>query len=113
MPAYVYKCKSCEYTYEKRKKFSDEHDTDCPECGKAVRRVINSVGVVFKGSGFYVTDSRANNSAAPNGKSSTDTSTSKSEGESKSSTADAKPAPAATKESSSKTVAKTKTTESN
>jgi predicted nucleic acid-binding Zn ribbon protein len=41
-----------------RQRFSDDPLTDCPECSGGVRRVINTVGVVFKGSGFYVTDSR-------------------------------------------------------
>jgi predicted nucleic acid-binding Zn ribbon protein len=49
---------------------SDEPLRECPECGGELRRVINSVGIVFKGSGFYVTDSRehVNGSAAGNGK---------------------------------------------
>lgn len=67
MPAYTYKCKTCEYTYDKRKRFSDPHDTECPECGMPVRRVINQVGVVFKGSGFYVTDTRVNGTTKSNG----------------------------------------------
>lgn len=58
MPLYTYKCKSCAYTYEKRKRFDEENDTVCPECGQEVRRVVNSIGIVFKGSGFYVTDNR-------------------------------------------------------
>jgi putative FmdB family regulatory protein len=58
MPLYVYKCKNCEHQFEARQRFSDDPLTECPECHGQVRRVINSVGVVFKGSGFYVTDSR-------------------------------------------------------
>jgi len=58
MPLYVYKCNNCEHQFEVRQRFSDEPLTDCPNCGGQIRRVINPVGVVFKGSGFYVTDSR-------------------------------------------------------
>ena len=56
MPTYTYKCETCEHTYDKRQKFSDEFDTVCPECGAEVRRVISQVGGVFKGSGFYIND---------------------------------------------------------
>ena len=58
MPLYVYKCKNCEYQFEARQRFSDDPLTECPECQGQIRRVITPVGVVFKGSGFYVTDSR-------------------------------------------------------
>ena len=68
MPIYVYKCLENEHIFEKKQKFSDPPVAKCPECGSDVRKVINSVGVVFKGSGFYVTDNRGSNSAAPNAK---------------------------------------------
>jgi len=59
MPTYVYKCEVCEHTFEARQSFSDDPLTDCPSCATGeVRRVINNVGIVFKGSGFYITDSR-------------------------------------------------------
>lgn len=58
MPLYVYKCNHCEYQFEVRQRFSEEPLTICPRCEGQIRRVINPVGVVFKGSGFYVTDSR-------------------------------------------------------
>jgi putative FmdB family regulatory protein len=59
MPTYVYKCNECGHVFEVRQHFSDEPLTDCPKCEDGeVRRVINNVSVVFKGSGFYVTDSR-------------------------------------------------------
>lgn len=64
MPLYTYKCDACENMYEKRQRFNDPYDSACPVCGEPVRRVINQVGIVFKGSGFYVTDSRGKNSAA-------------------------------------------------
>ena len=59
MPTYVYKCDDCEHTFEARQRFSDEPLSECPACETGnVRRVINNVGIVFKGSGFYITDSR-------------------------------------------------------
>ncbi|HSM54797.1 MAG TPA: FmdB family zinc ribbon protein [Candidatus Sulfomarinibacteraceae bacterium] len=69
MPTYVYKCDNCEYSFEARQRMTDDPLTDCPQCEEAsVRRVINNVGVVFKGKGFYVTDNRNGRSAStPNG----------------------------------------------
>ncbi len=58
MPTYVYKCADCGHQFEAVQGFHDDpHDT-CPDCGGKVRRVIGNVGVTFKGSGFYRTDSR-------------------------------------------------------
>ena len=83
MPIYTYKCKTNGHVFEKRQKFTDDALTECIECGEPVRKVINNVGVVFKGKGFYVTDNRSKNSAAPktssNGKSDSESSTSSSE----------------------------------
>jgi putative FmdB family regulatory protein len=59
MPTYEYKCKSCGHSFEAFQSMSDASLTDCPLCGKEVRRVINGgSGVIFKGSGFYVTDKK-------------------------------------------------------
>lgn len=58
MPLYAYKCTNCEHEFEVRQRFSDKPLTECPVCGGHIRRVIGSVGIVFKGSGFYVTDNR-------------------------------------------------------
>lgn len=59
MPTYVYRCSDCDYTFEARQSMSDDPLAVCPDCDeKSLRRVINSVGIVFKGSGFYVTDNR-------------------------------------------------------
>ncbi len=60
MPTYEYACISCEHQFEVVQSFSDEAMSTCPECNGEVRKVYNNVGVVFKGSGFYKTDSRAN-----------------------------------------------------
>lgn len=59
MPTYQYACKDCGNQFEQVQAFSDPSLTVCPECGGALRKVYGSVGVVFKGSGFYRTDSRS------------------------------------------------------
>jgi putative FmdB family regulatory protein len=64
MPIYVYQCDSCGVTFERQQHFSDEPLTDCPECDGHLHRIIQPVGIVFKGSGFYVTDNRAKSSTA-------------------------------------------------
>jgi putative FmdB family regulatory protein len=64
MPTYVYKCDDCGHQFELFQKMSDDPVDTCPECGSKVRRVIHPVGVVFKGSGWYINDSRAKNSAS-------------------------------------------------
>ena len=71
MPIYMYKCRECGHDFEIRQRFSDDPLSECPVCKGNVRRVINSVGVVFKGSGFYVTDNRngkSNGSVSGNSK---------------------------------------------
>lgn len=59
MPLYDYKCTKCETVREVRHGFHESHDDPCPECGAAMTRVFNAAPIVFKGSGFYATDSRA------------------------------------------------------
>ena len=59
MPTYQYACKECGHAFEQIQAFSDDALTDCPVCTGALRKVFNAVGVVFKGSGFYRTDSRS------------------------------------------------------
>jgi putative FmdB family regulatory protein len=57
MPTYEYECKKCNHRFEVFQSMSDEPIKKCPECGKQVRRLVSGgVGVIFKGSGFYVTD---------------------------------------------------------
>jgi putative FmdB family regulatory protein len=58
MPTYQYRCTQCGEDLEAVQKFSDAPLTICPSCGGQLRKVFNAVGVVFKGSGFYRTDSR-------------------------------------------------------
>ena len=59
MPTYAYACRDCDHRFEAVQSFSDDSLTVCPECSGSLRKVFNSVGVVFKGGGFYRTDSRA------------------------------------------------------
>ena len=59
MPTYQYACTACGHKFEAVQSFSDASLTDCPECAGRLRKVFSSVGIVFKGSGFYRTDSRA------------------------------------------------------
>jgi putative FmdB family regulatory protein len=59
VPTYQYACTACGHELEAVQSFSDPALTECPECGGALRKVFSAVGVVFKGSGFYKTDSRS------------------------------------------------------
>ena len=61
MPTYQYSCTDCGHFFETVQSFSDDSLTVCPECEGRLRKVFNAVGVVFKGSGFYRNDSRAQN----------------------------------------------------
>jgi putative FmdB family regulatory protein len=64
VPTYQYACTECGHTFERFQGFSEDALTHCPECDGRLRKVFNAVGVVFKGSGFYRTDSRAGSSAS-------------------------------------------------
>jgi len=76
MPTYEYACSSCGHRFDVRQSFSDTPIGDCPQCGATVRRVLYAAGVIFKGSGWYKTDSRqaphsdATNSSSPESSSS-------------------------------------------
>lgn len=63
MPTYQYRCLDCDVLHEVVQSFTDDALTDCPSCNGTLRKVFNSVGVVFKGSGFYRTDARDSKSA--------------------------------------------------
>jgi putative FmdB family regulatory protein len=76
VPTYQYACTECDNAFEQFQSFSDDALTVCPRCQGRLRKVFNAVGVVFKGSGFYRTDSRTD------GKSSTSTSGAKSSSDS-------------------------------
>ncbi|MDR2193420.1 MAG: zinc ribbon domain-containing protein [Treponema sp.] len=59
MPTYEYECKDCGHSFEAFQSMSDEPLTTCPRCGKEIRRIITGGGgVIFKGSGFYMTDTQ-------------------------------------------------------
>ncbi len=58
MPTYEYRCLDCHNEYEKREGFDALALQECPTCGGTARRVLHAASIVFKGSGFYVTDSR-------------------------------------------------------
>ena len=70
MPTYQYRCTECGEDLEAVQKFSDPALTTCPTCGGPLRKVFNAVGVVFKGSGFYRTDSRSGSKSDSDGDSS-------------------------------------------
>jgi putative FmdB family regulatory protein len=102
VPTYSYACTECSNRFDAVQSFTDDALTECPQCSGRLRKLFGSVGVVFKGSGFYRTDSRAGSNGS-NGKTKTSaesssdaSSASKPSGEAKSSS-DAKstPAPAA------------------
>ena len=76
MPIYEYECSACKNRFERSQRFSDPALTECPECGGLVRRVLFPAGIVFKGSGWYVTDSRK---SAPSESTSTTSSADKSD----------------------------------
>ena len=58
MPTYEYACKTCDQHVEVVQSFKDEPLTECPHCGGPLRKVFGSIGISFKGSGFYKTDTR-------------------------------------------------------
>ncbi|MGW3076843.1 FmdB family zinc ribbon protein [Kitasatospora sp. NPDC001132] len=102
MPTYQYQCTECGSGLEAVQKFTDEALTTCPDCQGRLRKVFSAVGVVFKGSGFYRTDSRssssssvgAGSSSTSSASSSTSTTSASSSSSSGSSTSSS-PAPAA------------------
>jgi putative FmdB family regulatory protein len=85
VPTYEYACTTCGEQLEVVQKFTDDPLTVCPSCGNGLRKVFSPVGIVFKGSGFYRTDSRKASVAADSGSSNGD-GKSKSNGSSDSST---------------------------
>jgi putative FmdB family regulatory protein len=101
VPTYSYACTECDHRFDAVQSFSDDSLTTCPECQGRLRKVFNAVGVVFKGGGFYRTDSRAGSSASVGAKSGSGGSSSGESGSgssdsSSSSSASATKAPAAT-----------------
>jgi putative FmdB family regulatory protein len=86
MPTYEYRCTACDEHLEVVQSFKDEPLTKCPKCGKkALRKVFSPVGIVFKGTGFYKTDSRGSGKTSSTSKDKESTSTSSSDSSSSSS----------------------------
>ncbi len=74
MPLYEYQCDACSVRFERVQHVSDEPVRQCPECGGKVHRLIQPVGIIFKGSGFYVTDNRSKSATSSSGSSSSSSS---------------------------------------
>ena len=64
MPTYAYACTECDHRFEIFQSFSEDSLTQCPQCEGRLRKLFNAVGVVFKGGGFYRTDSRSGSSSS-------------------------------------------------
>jgi putative FmdB family regulatory protein len=65
MPIYEYECQKCSHRFEVRKHFGEDGATPCPQCQGDARRIFSPVPIIFKGSGFYVTDHRKNHNQSP------------------------------------------------
>ena len=96
MPTYEYRCRDCGHEFEAVQSFSDDALTECPQCHGSLRKVFGSIGVTFKGSGFYKNDhgSKAKPGSSPSGSSDAGSSSSES-------SSSATPAPAAAPSTSS------------
>lgn len=94
MPTYEYACSNCDTTHEIQQKMSDPTLTECPACGEStLRKLFRGVGIHFKGSGFYRTDSRDSKSSTTSttsSSSSSDSSSSSSSGSSSSASSTSK-----------------------
>jgi putative FmdB family regulatory protein len=91
MPTYEYRCKDCGEHLEVVQAFTDDPLTECSACGGPLRKVFGNIGITFKGSGFYKTDSRSKKSAAAKSESKTDGSSSEKSDSTSDSKADSKP----------------------
>ena len=101
MPTYQYRCTECGEDLEAVQKFSDPALTTCPTCSGQLRKVFNAVGVVFKGSGFYRTDSRNGSKSGVDGDSGSESGSEKSGSPQKAETKSADKEPAAASSASS------------
>ena len=72
MPIYEYECCQCDYHFEQKQSFDEEPVAACPRCRGKSRRVLQSVPIIFKGSGFYVTDNRKGSGLESGGESAPD-----------------------------------------
>jgi putative FmdB family regulatory protein len=107
VPTYQYACTACGHRFEAVQSFSDSSLTNCPECAGRLRKVFSSVGIVFKGSGFYRTDSRSGGSGTDSTKEKVSADSTTSGG-----TSDTKPAESSPKKSDPKPAAAASSTSS-
>ena len=91
MPTYEYACTACGERTEARQSFTDPPLEECPHCGGKLRKLYSPVGIVFKGSGFYATDSKKGSKGSSSSGSSTSPPSSTSKGESSSTGSESKP----------------------
>jgi putative FmdB family regulatory protein len=90
MPVYEYRCRDCGHEFEIQQSMSDDALTECPSCGGNLRKVFSPVGIAFKGSGFYKTDSKSSSNGG-NGSSSSSGDSSSSSKESSTASASSSP----------------------
>ncbi|MEU5843543.1 FmdB family zinc ribbon protein [Rhodococcus sp. NPDC047139] len=95
MPTYSYACTACDNKFDIVQSFSDDSLTECPQCAGKLRKLFNSVGIVFKGSGFYRTDSRSGSTASESASTSSSSSSSSGDSSSSSSSSSTSSTPAA------------------
>jgi putative FmdB family regulatory protein len=107
MPTYEYRCKDCGHEFEAQQAFSDEALTECPTCQGALKKKFGSVGISFKGSGFYKNDSRGGSSSTT---STTPADTASSTASSDSSTSSSSDSSSSTKTESSPSTTSTSST---
>jgi putative FmdB family regulatory protein len=100
LPTYEYRCRDCGEHLEVVQSFRDDPLTDCPACGGSLRKVFSAIGITFKGSGFYKTDSRAGSGGKGSGSS---TSSGESPGSSGSSSSGGESSPGSSSSSPAKT----------
>ena len=100
MPTYEYRCRDCGHEFEAVQSFSDDALTECPQCTGTLRKVFGSIGVTFKGSGFYKNDHGSRAKSGSTASTSTSSGESSSSGDSSSSSASTPSTPAATSSSS-------------
>ncbi|MGV9824152.1 FmdB family zinc ribbon protein [Gordonia sp. NPDC003429] len=113
MPTYSYACTECDNKFDIVQSFSDDALTECPQCAGRLRKLFNSVGIVFKGSGFYRNDSRSTSSTSEKSSSADSSSSNSSSNDSKSSSdtkSSSKSADSSSSSSSSGTAAKSAST---
>ena len=67
MPIYEYECVKCKHRFDKKQSFHDDPVAECPKCNESARRVFHPTPIIFKGSGFYVTDHPKSSNSGSNG----------------------------------------------